>query len=388
MFGVSSSHKKKQVAVVVDIGSGHVGYALVEVRGKEIPIMLAYARSVLPFEERTPAQTKSAILSLVGEMCKKAAETYSGLRAQKSLPPISASYAIFQGPWARSEISRAETAFEIDRRINGEMIEGLGRHALESANKLDTKNLFEAAVIRVDLNGYPTLKPLGKQAHAIAVSTLISECEPDISTKVEEILKGSFPSAKPNLRSRVCMLLSALSEVKGQPRDSVIIDMENEATNCIVVRHGLATEHFLVPEGTRTILKRISKVMPEETLSLMRMVSRGTCSTPECEKLNASLALAEPDIVRVFGDALVTLIERRRLPNYLVLIAEPALSEWLSVLFSKIDFSQFTITTRQFTPVALTPEGLRESVLSTGTGIDAGLLLAASFVNREEQSTG
>lgn len=386
MLGLSSVHKKEKVVFAADIGSGHVGYCLVEVRRKEIPVILASARAVLPFEERTPAQTKSGILSLFGEVCGKAAEEYAQMGAGQSLPPVSASYAILQAPWSSSEIARAETTFENDERITGAVVEGLARRALDTEEKLNRQNLFEAGVVRVDLNGYPTTKPIGKQAHAVAVSTLLSECEPEFRAQITETLQRSFPSAKPNLRSRVRALLSALREVKILSSDKMIIDMENEATNCIVMRGGLASEHFLVPEGTRTILKRISNGMPEETLSLMRMISRGTCSTPECEKLNASLALAEPEIVRIFGDALGHLVNKSRLPNDLLLIAEPALSEWLSALFSRIDFSQFTVTTKEFAPAVLTPESLRESV-SGSVPADPGLALVASFAGMEEQST-
>lgn len=388
MLGLSSSHTKGKIAVVADIGGGHVTCCLVEVRSEGIPTILASARAVLPYEERTPEQAKSGILSLLGETCEKVAETYARIREQKSISPVSVSYAILQAPWSRSEVVRATATFKTDLRITSKMIEELARHALEGESKLNYQNLFEADVVRVDLNEYPTAKPLGKQVHAIGVSALISECEPKLRAKIVETLQRSFPSAKPDVRSRVRTLLSAVHEARAQSRDIVIVDIGHEATNCIVMRHGLMVDQYLVPEGARTILKRISKGMPEETLSLMRMVSRGTCSTPECEKLNAALALAEPDIVRVFGDALGHLIIKRRLPNELVLIAEPALADWLSVFFSRIDFSQFTVTTRQFAPVALTPESLRETVSGPGTGVDAGLLLAASFVNREEQSTG
>lgn len=385
MLGLSSLHKKEKIVFVVDIGSGHVGYCLVEVRNKKTPVILASARAVLPFEKRTPAQVKSGILSLLDEICKKASEEYVQIHARQSLPPVSASYAILQAPWSNSEIAYAETAFKKDEHITGEIIEGLARQALKTDEKLEHKNLFEAGVVRVSLNGYPTKKPVGKRARVVAVSTLISECEPELLSKIKENLQRSFPSAKPNAYSRVRVLLSALREIRPQSSDSMIIDVESEATNCVVMRDGLISEHFLVPEGTQTILKRISEGMPEETLSLMRMMSRGTCSTPACEKLNSSLALAEPEIVRIFGDALGHLVSKHRLPNELLLIADSALSDWLSHIFSRIDFSQFTVTTKEFAPSAVTAEALRASVASSGGAIDTGLLLATSFVNTAEQ---
>jgi len=387
MFGLSSIHKKEKIVFVVDIGSGHVGYCLVEVRNKQIPLILASARVTLPFEERTPAQVKSGILSLLDETCKKASEAYAQIHAQQDLPAVSASYAILEAPWSSSEIAHAETVFKKDERITAEIIGELAKQALNTDEKLDHKNLFEAGVVRVSLNGYPTKKPKGKQAHTVAVSILISECKPELLAKIKENLQRSFPSAEINAYSRVRVLLSALREIRPQSTDGMIIDVENEATNCIVMRDGLISEHFLVTEGTQRILKRIQGGTPEETLSLMRMMSRGTCSTPACEKLNSSLALAEPEIVRIFGDAFGHLVSKSRLPNELLLIIDPALSDWFSTVFSRIDFSQFTVTTKEFTPSVITSENLRGSAVSSGGAIDPGLILATSFVNTEEQST-
>ena len=387
MFGLPYSHKKEKIVAAADIGSGHAGCALIEIRRGEIPAILASARLALPFEERTPEQTKSGVLSLLKDVCEKAAESHAEISARQKLPPISASYAILQAPWSRSEIASAGLAFETDGRIIGKMIEGLARQALETEDKLNHRNLFEAGLVRVDLNGYPTMKPVGKDAHTVSVSTLVSECEPETRAQITDTLQNAFPAAKPNLRSRARILSSALREARPQSRDYVIIDMENDATNCAVMRDGLASEHILVPEGTRTILKRISTGMPEETLSLMRMISRGACNTPSCDKLNSSLALAEPEIVRLFGDALGRIAGKLRLPNELLLITEPELSEWLSALFSRIDFSQFTVTTKEFTPSVLASESLRGSVSGSGGAIDSGLALAAIFVNAEEQST-
>src|SRR3989338_9264018 len=387
MLGLSSIRKKEKIVFVVDIGSGHVGYSLVEVRHKQTPVVLASARAVLPIEERTTAQVKSGIFSLLDEICKKASDAYAQIHSQQGLPSVSSSYAILQAPWSSSEIAHAETLLKKDERITSELISSLAQQALKADEKLDHKNLFEAGVVRVSLNGYPTKKPAGKLAHAVAVSTLISECKPEPLAKIKESLQRSFPSAKTNVYSRVRVLLSALREMRPQSSDSMIIDVENEATNCIVMRDGLISEHFLVPEGTQTILKRIPGGMPEETLSLMRMLSRGTCSTPECDKLKSSLAVAEPEIVRIFGDALGHLVSKSRLPNELLLIADPALSDWLSTIFSRIDFSQFTVTTKEFTPSVITSDNLRGSVVSSAGAIDPGLILATSFVNTEEQST-
>ncbi len=388
MFALPFAGRKEKVVAILDIGSGSVGYCLAQVQRNAPPKILASERLNLPFEERTSEQTQSAVLALLGEACEKTLEVHARMYAQKIVPAISSSYAILRAPWVRSEFAGAQVEYETDQRITGETMDELAREALANETELNHQALFEAGVVSVGLNGYATKKPIEKSAHTVSVTALISECEPDFRTKVTESLQRSFPSAKPNLRSSTRALLSSLQESGVPPRDRVVIDVESEATNCVVMRDGVVAENFLVPEGTRTILNRISTGMPEETLSLMRMMSRGTCNSPACDKMNESLARAEPELVKIFGDALGRLVSVRRLPNELVLIAEPELSQWFSVFFSRIDFCQFTTTTRPFTPTILNSEGIRGFAdTDTAGAIDAGLALAVNLVNTEEQST-
>ncbi len=404
MFSLPFAGRKEKVVAILDIGSGSVGYCLVQVERDAPPKILASERLLLPFEERTAEQTRAKVLTLLGEACEKAVSTYAQAVSTKRKLPISAVYAILRAPWVRSEFARAQTEFESDQRITEEAIGELARQALASENKLNHQNLFEAGVVSVELNGYATKKPLGKLAHNVSITAIISECEPDFRADVTEALQRAFPSAGPNLRSTTRVLLSSLQDGRAESGDRVVIDVENEATNCLVMREGIVAENFLVPEGTRTILARITTGMLEETFSLMRMMSRGTCSTPACDKLNASLARMEPELAKIFGDALGRLTSSRRLPNELILIAEPELSDWLSVFFSRIDFCQFTITARPFAVTTFNFNDIRifasrphstEPMISRSSqaefdtiGVaDAGLAIAASLVNAEEQST-
>lgn len=404
MLVLPFARRKEKVVAVFDIGSGSVGYCLVQTGRDATPRILASERLVLPFEERAEQQKTSAVLTLLNEACEKVVSVYAQMFSTKRKLPISAVYAILRAPWVRSEFSRAQTEFESDQRITEGIIGELAKQALASENKLNRQALFEAGVVSVELNGYATKKPLGKPAHNVSVTAIISECEPDFRANAGEILQRAFPSARPNLRSTTRALLSSLQDGRAEPGGRVVIDVENEATNCVVVRDGIVAESSLVPEGTRTILNKISTGMPEETLSLMRMISRGICSTPACDKMNASLARMEPELAKIFGDALGRLTSSRRLPNELILIADPGLSNWLSVFFSRIDFCQFTITAKPFAVTIFNSDGARgfaprphstEPIINpssqagfyTASALDSGLAIAVSLVNAEEQST-
>lgn len=155
------------------------------------------------------------------------------------------------------------------------------------------------------------------------------------------------------------------------------------------VHKGTPLDHVLVPEGTQTILKRVSgNGLPEETMSLMRMIARDHCDDGACEGIKAEMARAEQELIKTFGEAMARLAAVRKLPNTLVLLAETDMSTWLSNFFSRIDFTQFTLTSQPFTVEILTPADLKESVMpaEAGKANDVSLLAAVALVNSEHSN--
>jgi len=111
------------------------------------------------------------------------------------------------------------------------------------------------------------------------------------------------------------------------------------------------------------------------------MVVAGSCSGEACDKLNEALARVEPELVRIFGEAVGSIMGQRRLPETLILFTHPDLIVWLSHVFSRIDFAQFTIPMHPFTVKLMTNEKLRSTIdFAPSVEADAGILVASSFV--------
>ncbi len=99
------------------------------------------------------------------------------------------------------------------------------------------------------------------------------------------------------------------------------------------------------------------------------------------------MAKTEPGVVKAFGELFGTLSAARRLPNRLLLLTHEDLSPWLSRFFNRIDFAQFTVTTRPFIPTPLSMETLKDLVFfGEGTTPDVSLGIATALVNMEEHS--
>ena len=139
----------------------------------------------------------------------------------------------------------------------------------------------------------------------------------------------------------------------------------------------------MVPQGLRTSLTRVDpKRVAEETLGLIRMLSRDSCEGAACESIQRAMATAEPELAKLFGEALGGLASGRRLANTLVLSANPDIVDWMRQFFSRLDFTQFTATTLPFTVSVLEKEDPRLGI-SADEELHSQITIAAALVNKE-----
>ncbi|MDO8552159.1 MAG: hypothetical protein Q7S01_01365 [bacterium] len=387
-MSLSFAHKRERVIAVADIASDSAGACIALVRDDAPASIICAERSSLTYDEKSPEQAITSILSLLEDASAKVMRIYSKLpNADKR--PISSVHAIIHTPLVTSQTERADTSFKTEELITHNVIGNLARTALTGQKDLDKARLFEAGVASIELNGYRTGRPVGRRAHNVSVAALISQCEPELRAKIVDTLRKGFGVQNPVLHSDTRAILLGTHANSIRTNIHFTIDVSGYSTNCVVIHKDAAAEHLVVPEGVRTILKRIAgKGLAEEKLSLMKMVSRDSCTTTACEELNATLARVEPELVKIFGEAFSKLISERRMPNDLVLIVAPDFAPWMSNFFSRIDFGQFTVTARQFSVHALTPEAMRDSVSGNlGPKVDAWLSLGTALASADEKST-
>ncbi|HVM73874.1 MAG TPA: hypothetical protein VMU13_03310 [Candidatus Paceibacterota bacterium] len=383
MFG--HSHSSKKLVVVADIESASVAFAALALSNDGPATIVASSRVSLPFEERTEDATIKGLLAGLDEAGTKLRSTLSTGPYKKS--HISHIYAVLNAPWIRSKTVEASLVLSKEERITVAMIKDCAQKAIAADTEFDHKRLVESTVVRVELNGYPTGSPEGKVAHKLAAVVLLSECYDVMQRGVQESLARTFPDASRTMRSGTRALVSTIHAVSEKEKDYVALSVMGETSVIIVVRDGLISQHVIVPEGVRSIVKRISeKGMHEEVLSLLRMIERDECSGEACDAIAASMAHAEIELARVYGEILTKIATPIRLPCNLVLVTQDDLRPWLSKFFARIDFTQCTVTTQPFSVFALSQRDLEALIVSdTSTVADIGLSIAGALVNSEEQ---
>lgn len=380
LFSFRSSAPKP--IAIADIESGGVSVAIALAHREKPFEIVALGESRLSFEDRTDAATIAALPNQIDEAGTKALAAYAEL--QKIHGPVRQTFAIINAPWARSQTVRIISQLDAETTITEDMIAALAKQALEESTEINPRHLLEASVVRLELNGYPTVAPAGKRAHKISLYALMSDCDPEVHIRTQEGLQKIF-AAPVAFRSQLRTVISVVEAMPDLPKDYTLLDVSREATTIANIHTGLSMAHRTVPEGLRSIVRRAAgKRMPEETLALLRMLADDTCDSGACAAIQSAASAAEPELVRVFADAMAELAAKRYLPPSLILLCDDALAPWLTELFSRIDFTQFTTTTQPFKVEALNAASLRSFVASR-MPIDERLSLAAALVDIEEK---
>jgi hypothetical protein len=294
--------------------------------------------------------------------------------------PIEAAYVVVHAPLSTSRTLVSEARFERPTRIQDSTIAHIARETL-STEHVDRERLMEASVLRIELNGFLTSEPAGKWANRIRLVSLLSECDPAMKSAIEHELHSVFPAVALLWRSGV-RALAAFARGGGElGGDYFAIDMGSESAQLISSRAGEVSTHA-IPVGSTTILSKVAGGKPApDALSALRMLASGAASNERIETLQKDMAAAEPDIVKALADGIGQVAAARRVSNTLVLLTRRDLESWLAQLLSRIDYSQFTLTTLPFE--IRTPHA-RSGDEQTEGGLLVGLELVNSELSEDE----
>lgn len=381
MFGLHSG-SKREIVVVADIGSSSAAVAIVALGSDQPAVVLSYHRTDVTMGERSAEALASTIASALEQSAQTAR---SDIKDEHVLGQISSVYACIHAPWTRSTIAHALKTYDEDVRVTPDIIAKIGNEALGVPGQEHT-GLFEASVVRVELNGYPTGSPVGKTAHRILASALSSTCDDALYRAVSDALVRQFPNTRILWRSAARAIVATSNALSGKQSDGIIITIGREATSIIIVRRGVLEQEELLSDGLHALLRRIGGDSVQEMLNVLHLIGQDMCDSTACESMRTALARIEPDLVRLFGERFAKLASSRRLPSRIILLAHPDVQQWLSKFFARIDFTQFSVTSQPFSVLPLQPSSMGHLVIAEGKlAPDTSLLVSVACAQIERE---
>lgn len=368
---------RTRIIAVSSIGSGSVSVGIAACDGRSAKLLVSERRT-LPLEKRVSQHAAGALKQQLTEAMHAMFSRYN--TDPQAVHPDSL-HCIIRAPWSHSEMIHVETTFQKEELITKAMITDLARRALPTP--INRGNFLEASVVQIELNGYPAVNPEGKRAHNVAITALISSCQGTMLKFALETFALVLPAQPHVVHSGTRAILEALAVARPTISDCLVLDVAEEGTTAILIRHGSPDIEMYLAEGIRSILARVQGA-PEDTRVALRMIARDECSQGACVTIQEGFAKIEPDLVQAFGEFFAKMSSSLRIPNTMVLIAQPDVAPWLSRFFSRIDFTQFTLTAQPFEIIPLWQQNA-PSVAQSASDIDIDLSLALALINKESQ---
>ncbi len=366
------------VVLVMDVDDASVGVSIVEY-GTSATIR-AGARARVTLDTRTDNQIVAALTEIAGTTIAQVLASHTAAPGAK---PVDAIFLILHSPWTSTRTASVGEEYEHPIVITKQRIAALAEKALPA--NTTSSVVLETGVIHTALNGYPTAVPLGKHASQMHITVQECSAEGAIKSGMESAILAHIPGRSITVASGFMTVRTVLAE-QSSLQKYLYVHVGDRSTTFYTTGADGSTLATAAPEGLLTILTRLSSGgLPEETLSQLRMLSRGACTDDVCRALSDSLARAEPDLAKVYGEALTQLVETRRIPNETILSAPFEIASWLQTFFTRIDFSQFTTTTQPL-EVRLLDAELVKNIVWGSIVPDTSLGVSIRYVHILEES--
>ncbi|TSC62436.1 MAG: hypothetical protein G01um101448_833 [Parcubacteria group bacterium Gr01-1014_48] len=342
-----ASTQKREVAVVLDIGSGSVGASIVVFEKREQPRILYSTREDIAHYERPGFKRffRAMLNSLeiaTTRLHREALEknTLAGIHAKN----IEHVYCVLASPWytATTKILLYEkrAPFMVTPALINNLVEG-SMHASTTEDLPDKRQAelamgknIERKVIQILLNGYETSKPYLQKASRIEVALFTANVGQEIGSRIQSIIRKTWVNRKISFHSFALASFMVTRDLFPKENDFVLLDVTGEVTDIFIVKNGVLIQSCSIPYGKNTLVRDIARSMhsiPAESLSMVREYTTESSAKEAQSNIEKALGEAGNKWVSLLSAIISYVIETESIPRTVYLMSDPD----VGALFSK-----------------------------------------------------
>lgn len=301
--------------LVIDIGSGSVGAALVaSVQDTEVPEVIWETRI------QTPLRAKIGLIDATQDIRTALKEAVTAA-VSSGLPALAATHkrarvthveVSLSAPWALTITKAVEVTHETPFKFTKEMLNSMNdtarKQAVQEFEKSKQASLHDLELISdvemsVQMNGYHVLDPIGKTATTVQVSRLIDLGYQELVAAVDAELERAFPAALHTATSFMHRYFDVIRSLTVDTTELCLIDVSNEATEIGVVRNGTLTHVTYTPYGLRSIIREIADVCDIPLTEAQHYLRDSPTTIPDrcTDEVADVISLYETNLAELFG---------------------------------------------------------------------------------------
>jgi len=323
-----TKQSNEEIHLVLDVGNGSVGGALVLFKEKSSPTILYSKRLPLSISDKIQSEALSIrVLAMLEEVLKNIA--IEGLKQIQTLSisqkKVKHVFCILASPWyvSKTKILKIQskdpvsvTKTFVDSLLKKEeelfqkaLIERTDSTGATSRAVLET---IEKKIVQVKLNGYHTLNPYQKKAKDVELAMYLSVAAEDMLRSIERLIGKFFYSHHTAFYSYALSEYRVIQNIFSQESDFIFMDISGEVTDVTSVERHILMETTSFPVGRNFIIKKIAEeltVLPDIALSAINIYTSGHTDAMSTEKIKNAYQKAILEWSSYFSHAISDIVK-------------------------------------------------------------------------------
>lgn len=317
----SSTALKSECGIVIDIGSGSVGIAIVMSPAVEGNMEIIWScREYKLIKDTTTKQDaiKELNTALVNALLELGG---SGLKALKSAYPKATPRYVqstLSAPWSYTITKNIQfddkKPFTITTDLLKQLIVTAQKQTLENTqdgtmiSDLGLRMITDETV-GVQLNGYTVSDPIGKVSSTIVLSHISALADAKILANIEDSMDKILPRGQIEHFSFMHLFYRVLRDLHPNTSEICLVDITDEATEIGIVRDNILQKTTHIPIGMYSLAREISSVcgIPKEEAYTYLKDSDITISEKHRQSVQEVFESYQASVAELFsctGDAL------------------------------------------------------------------------------------
>lgn len=343
-------------SIIVDIGSGSVGIALVHHALHEKPHLLWSTRAFLPIR---PYENDEDITKEILRLLHKTVEEFQRTALRSNLAfAVEARkhvHCFLSAPWSASKteffkVEKQKTFTVTDRLLEGAIARVLKTLEAKVEKPPYTFSPLESAIVETRLNDYSIEFPVGKRAEKLFLRHFASMVRDDIATAVRETFLSILNTRSVHIHSLALSEYAVLGDIFPELRHYTVVNVGEYKTEIMLVREGELHVHRSYERGHLESLQTALKNTPGSTEEMRALLSRLSHGEPLSDaRLDTLRELWE----HFFHDVWTELSQKQKLPPQVFLVSASGVSHLIATLLSTDAFKEYTVSGTPFSPVTL-----------------------------------
>ncbi|MBU3968789.1 hypothetical protein KJ991_01060 [Patescibacteria group bacterium] len=334
--------EKEKLNLIIDIGSGSVGVAVVSVCSSPsvIPeILYTNRKEIKYYGGLNSRRFLFSMISAFEEALNDVQRNF--ISVSINIIDIKEAHCFFSSLWHISQIRVLINENRKDTKITKSLIEKMiekeseifETSTLKSSINISAENnvqIIEKKIMQIKLNGYETSEPYSKMAKTSEINFFISA----VSKKVIEILEESFFRFFNNKTIQHHTFINTafvtLRDLNPTINDYLFLDISGEVTEITIVKNGILFDSISFPFGKNSIVRKLSEVLgtnKEEAISRVLLYKSNNLIKTKDSKISKIIEDLMKEWHKMFDISIKQLLSNIALPQVIFFMSDDDISQ-------------------------------------------------------------